>query len=78
MLSDCGGLQMIGIWCVMTWMHLGQPAKINLVELGPGRGTLMADLLRGTAGFTEFSRALNLHLVEVSPALRQQQWNALR
>jgi NADH dehydrogenase [ubiquinone] 1 alpha subcomplex assembly factor 7 len=71
-------LQMIGIWCVMTWMHLGQPSQLNLVELGPGRGTLMADLLRGTSGFKDFSKALTLHLVEVSPALREKQWAALK
>ena len=42
-------LQLVGIWAVHTWMHMGQPARLQLVELGPGRGTLMADLLRGTA-----------------------------
>ena len=42
--------QMVGIWCVHTWMQLGQPQRLQLVELGPGRGTLMSDLLRGTAG----------------------------
>ena len=49
----CGracGLQMVGIWCVHTWMALGRPPRLALVELGPGRGTLLADLLRGTAG----------------------------
>jgi hypothetical protein len=43
-------LQMVGIWVLATWLSMGQPSKLNLVELGPGRGTLMADLLRGTAG----------------------------
>ncbi|GFR44962.1 hypothetical protein Agub_g6272, partial [Astrephomene gubernaculifera] len=69
--------ELIGIWCVHTWMSLGQPARLQLVELGPGRGTLMADLLRGTRAFRPFSSSLELHLVEVSPALRQLQWRAL-
>lgn len=70
--------QMIGIWCLVTWMHLGQAPALQLVELGPGRGTLMSDLLRGTAGFESFSNALSVHLVELSPALRQLQYRALR
>ncbi|KAG2485427.1 hypothetical protein HYH03_015808 [Edaphochlamys debaryana] len=70
--------EMVGIWCVHTWMQLGQPPRLRLVELGPGRGTLMADLLRGTAGFKDFSRSLSVHLVEMSPALRAMQWRALR
>lgn len=40
---------MVGAWVVYTWMQLNQPPKLNLVELGPGRGTLMADILRSTA-----------------------------
>lgn len=42
--------EMLGIWSVATWMRMGQPSRVQLVELGPGRGTLTADLLRGTAG----------------------------
>lgn len=37
---------MIGVWVTCLWEQMGQPSKVNLVELGPGRGTLMADLLR--------------------------------
>lgn len=37
---------MIGVWTVCLWEQMGRPEKVNLVELGPGRGTLMADLLR--------------------------------
>ncbi|KAF8068163.1 midA [Scenedesmus sp. PABB004] len=70
--------EVLGVWCVLVWQALGQPARLRLVELGPGRGTLMADLLRGTAGFAGFASALEVHLVEVSPALRRQQWAALR
>ena len=38
--------EMVGIWTVATWQQAGSPAAARLVELGPGRGTLMADLLR--------------------------------
>lgn len=70
--------QMVGIWCVAAWEQMGRPRRLRLVELGPGRGTLMADLLRGTAPFTAFASALSVELVEVSPALRAIQWDALR
>ena len=56
---------MIGIWCLTVWQQLGSPSKMRLVELGPGRGTLMADLLRGTAPFKPFISGLDIHLVEV-------------
>eukprot|EP00850_Spirogloea_muscicola_P012196 SM000078S22055 [mRNA] locus=s78:129726:131986:- [translate_table: standard] len=56
---------------------MGSPAAVNLVELGPGRGTLMADLLRGTSKFADFASAVSLHLVEVSPTLRAAQQQAL-
>ncbi len=59
-------MQMIGIWCLTVWQQLGSPSKMRLVELGPGRGTLMADLLRGTAPFKPFISGLDVHLVEVS------------
>lgn len=70
--------EMVGIWCVAMWERMGRPASLRLVELGPGRGTLMADLLRGTAPFGAFSAALSVDLVEVSPALQRKQWEALR
>ncbi|KAL4437198.1 hypothetical protein ABPG75_004337 [Micractinium tetrahymenae] len=62
--------ELVGIWCVATWQQLGCPPSLHLVELGPGRGTLMADLLRGTAAFQDFSQALRVSMVEVSPHLR--------
>jgi hypothetical protein len=69
---------MVGIWCLVAWMHLGRPPKVRLVELGPGRGTLMADLLRGAGSFPEFAGALEVDLVEISPALRRAQWATLQ
>ncbi|PRW58511.1 NADH dehydrogenase [ubiquinone] complex assembly factor 7 [Chlorella sorokiniana] len=70
--------EMVGIWCVAAWQQLGCPEQLHIVELGPGRGTLMADLLRGTAAFQQFSQALRVSMVEVSPVLRRMQWEALR
>ena len=37
---------MIGVWTVCLWKQMGKPERVNLIELGPGRGTLMVDLLR--------------------------------
>eukprot|EP00232_Nephroselmis_pyriformis_P013757 CAMPEP_0182897460 /NCGR_PEP_ID=MMETSP0034_2-20130328/26905_1 /TAXON_ID=156128 /ORGANISM="Nephroselmis pyriformis, Strain CCMP717" /LENGTH=211 /DNA_ID=CAMNT_0025031381 /DNA_START=1 /DNA_END=633 /DNA_ORIENTATION=+ len=70
--------EMVGIWCMVTWQQMGSPPAINLVELGPGRGTLMADLLRGTSKFKEFASAVSVHMVEVSPQNRQAQFDNLR
>ncbi len=58
-------MQMIGIWCITVWQQLGRPDRLRLIELGPGRGTLMSDLLRGTSVFKPFQQALKVHLVEV-------------
>ena len=61
---------MVGVWCVWMWQQLGQPQRLRLVELGPGRGTLMADLLRSTAVFRQFASSLSVDLVEVRLAMR--------
>ncbi|GMH33983.1 hypothetical protein BSKO_01817 [Bryopsis sp. KO-2023] len=71
--------ELVGIWSVCTWQQMGSPAAINIVEMGPGRGTLMADFLRGTQALAPFASALNsVHLVEISPALRKKQWATLK
>ncbi|XP_020597293.1 protein arginine methyltransferase NDUFAF7, mitochondrial isoform X2 [Phalaenopsis equestris] len=70
--------EMVGVWTVCLWEQLGRPAKVNLVELGPGRGTLMADLLRGSSKFVDFSKSLDIHLVECSPTLQKLQYNTLK
>eukprot|EP00898_Chlorokybus_atmophyticus_P002297 jgi/Chlat1/3068/Chrsp21S00239 len=69
---------MIGVWTVCIWQQLGHPAELHIVELGPGRGTLLADLLRGTKLFKGFATALRIHLVEVSPAMRKLQAQTLQ
>ena len=62
--------ELIGLWCAETWRQMGAPARAVLAELGPGRGTLMADALRAARALPAFARAVEVHLVEVSPALR--------
>ncbi|BBK39221.1 ATP synthase subunit beta [Allostella sp. ATCC 35155] len=65
--------EMLGLWCAADWLTAGRPAPFRLVELGPGRGTLMADALRATAHVPGFHAAMRLHLVESSPGLRRCQ-----
>lgn len=69
--------ELIGLALAQAWLDQGAPAPITLAELGPGRGTLMADALRATRGVPGFHAALNVHLVETSPVLRRAQTAAL-
>jgi len=68
--------ELIGAWLAERWLAMGRPA-FNLVELGPGRGTLMADALRATRGTPGFHASLRLHLVETDAPLRALQAQAL-
>ncbi len=65
--------ELLGLALAQSWLDQGAPAAFTLAELGPGRGTLMADILRATAQVPGFHAAARLHLVEVSPALRARQ-----
>jgi NADH dehydrogenase [ubiquinone] 1 alpha subcomplex assembly factor 7 len=65
--------ELIGVWCAATWNAMGKPAQFNLVELGPGRGTLMADILKAAKIMPGFRDAARIHLVEMSPILRKIQ-----
>ncbi len=69
--------EIIGLWCAIVWQSMGQPSPVILAELGPGRGTLMADLLRAAAMVPDFRAAIRVHLVETSPVLRQRQAQTL-
>lgn len=69
--------ELIGLWLADIWQRLGAPDPLVLCELGPGNGTLMADLLRAAEGVPAFRRAIRLHLVETSAALRATQARAL-
>ena len=69
--------ELIGLWCADLWQRMGMPEPVILAELGPGRGTLMADLLRAVERVPAFRRALRLYLVEASPILRAAQQRRL-
>ncbi|MCF4126657.1 SAM-dependent methyltransferase [Methylobacterium sp. SyP6R] len=70
--------ELLGLWTAEVWHGLGRPSPFRLVELGPGRGTLMADALRALkAAAPDCLAAADLHLVETSPTLRAAQGRAL-
>jgi NADH dehydrogenase [ubiquinone] 1 alpha subcomplex assembly factor 7 len=69
--------ELIGLWAAATWRAMGSPGTFNLVELGPGRGTMMVDVLRAAKVIPDFRAAANVHLVEISPALERLQRQAL-
>ncbi len=69
--------ELIGLWCVVVWQQMGQPERLHLVELGPGRGSLMADALRAARIAPGFLPAVRLSFVEASPVLRRKQEQAV-
>lgn len=69
--------ELIGLCVAQAWMDQGAPDRFALVELGPGRGTLIADILRATVQVPGFHMAAELHLVEASDRMRILQAAAL-
>jgi SAM-dependent MidA family methyltransferase len=69
--------ELIGLWAAQEWLAAGKPAKQNLIELGPGRGTMMRDMLRVARMVSDFKPALDVTLVEASPLLRPAQAQTL-
>ncbi|MFY0617217.1 class I SAM-dependent methyltransferase [Shimia sp.] len=65
--------ELIGLSLAQAWLDQGAPSPCTLAELGPGRGTLMADILRATRAVPGFHDAIHVHLVEASPTLREMQ-----
>ncbi len=70
--------ELVGIWLVNAWKTLGEPESFNLLELGPGKGTLIKDIWRSTMVFPEFQNAVKLLLFEKSNILRKIQTHNLR
>jgi SAM-dependent MidA family methyltransferase len=69
--------ELIGLWCAVAWQGMAAPAALRLVELGPGRGTLMRDALRAARAVPQFLAAADVHLVEISTPLRDVQAGTL-
>jgi NADH dehydrogenase [ubiquinone] 1 alpha subcomplex assembly factor 7 len=68
--------ELIGLWAASAWHMMGQPDNVRLVELGPGRGSMMLDAMRAAQVMPAFRQAVVLHLIEISPALRERQRQA--
>jgi NADH dehydrogenase [ubiquinone] 1 alpha subcomplex assembly factor 7 len=69
--------ELVGLWAAEVWRQMGSPPAVRLIELGPGRGTMMADALRAARALPAFRSALSVHLVETSPALERRQRETL-
>jgi NADH dehydrogenase [ubiquinone] 1 alpha subcomplex assembly factor 7 len=69
--------ELLGLWAASVWKAIGSPPLLRLIELGPGRGTMMADALRALRVLPPLYQALSVHLVEINPVLREKQKMAL-
>lgn len=69
--------EMLAFWCIAQWQEAGMPASLHLIELGPGRGTLMQDILRIGARQEGFLESLTVSCIEICAPLREQQREAL-
>jgi len=65
--------ELLGLWVGSVWKAMGSPSMLRLVELGPGRGTMMADALRALRILPPLCQALRVHMVEINPVLREKQ-----
>lgn len=65
--------EMLALWAIEKWQALGSPTRFTLLECGPGRGTLMSDLLRAARALPAFINAAQVILCETSPVLRNKQ-----
>jgi len=70
--------ELMGLWMAATWKTMGSPENVRVIELGPGRGTLMKDALRALNVMPGFRDAIVVHLVEINPVLRAQQERTLQ
>lgn len=69
--------ELMGLWAAQSWMDMGKPGAFQLVELGPGRGTMMADALRAARTVPGFMDAAHVVLIEASAALKAVQAQTL-
>jgi NADH dehydrogenase [ubiquinone] 1 alpha subcomplex assembly factor 7 len=65
--------ELLGLWAASVWKAIDSPPLLRLIELGPGRGTMMADALRALRVLPPLYQSLSVHLVEINPVLREKQ-----
>ncbi|MGJ5068915.1 class I SAM-dependent methyltransferase [Bradyrhizobium oligotrophicum] len=65
--------ELLGLWAASIWKATGSPQQFRLIELGPGRGTMMSDALRALRVLPPLYQTISVHLVEVNPVLREKQ-----
>jgi SAM-dependent MidA family methyltransferase len=68
--------ELIGLWTMAVWKLMGEPENVRLIELGPGRGTMMLDALRAAKALPGFRKAVAINFVEISPKLEERQRQA--
>ncbi|MFT3940737.1 MULTISPECIES: SAM-dependent methyltransferase [unclassified Rhodopseudomonas] len=69
--------ELLGLWSASVWKAADEPETLRLIEIGPGRGTMMADALRALRVLPVLYQSLSIHLVEINPVLRQKQQTML-
>src|SRR6266478_860268 len=69
--------ELLGLWAASVWKGIGSPSVLRLIELGPGRGTMIADALRALRVLPPLYQSLSVHLVEINPVLREKQKSTL-
>ncbi len=69
--------ELLGLWTASVWKAIGSPSVLRVIELGPGRGTMMADALRALRVLPPLYQSLSVHLVEINPVLREKQKSTL-
>ena len=69
--------EVLGLWAVQAWQDMGSPDEVHLIEMGPGRGIMMADMLRAARLAPDFLKAVKISLIEASAALEAVQAKTL-
>ncbi|MDU2926013.1 SAM-dependent methyltransferase, partial [Bradyrhizobium sp.] len=65
--------ELLGLWAASVWKASGSPQQFRLIELGPGRGTMMSDALRALRVLPPLYQTISVHMVEINPVLREKQ-----
>jgi SAM-dependent MidA family methyltransferase len=70
--------ELVGLWAVAAWQSMGEPSRVTIAELGPGRGTLMADACRAWRGVPKFLDSASVALIETSPVMVEAERKTLK